>query len=73
MAAALEFSQAMAKVHFNAGVNEKGHFIRKIKTYKFIDDDATPANMYTALTQLASLSSYPLIQLEKVVTENLHN
>ena len=49
MAAALEFSQATAKIHFNAGVNEKGHFIRKIKTYKFINDDATPAHMYTGL------------------------
>lgn len=73
MAASLEFSHATAKVHFNAGVNEKGHFIRKIKTYKFINDDAAPANMYTALTQLASLSAYPLIEIEKVVTENLYN
>lgn len=73
MNATFEFNQATVRIHFNGGVDGKGRFVRKIKTYKFINDDATPANMYTALTQLASLSSYPLIQLEKVVTENLHN
>ncbi|ARD46897.1 hypothetical protein SporoP37_01085 [Sporosarcina sp. P37] len=73
MAAALEFKQAVGKIHFNAGVNEKGNFIRKVKTYRFVHNGATPANLYTAFTTLSSLSSYQTIQFEKVLTEDLHN
>lgn len=72
MNATFEFNQATVRIHFNGGVDGKGRFVRKIKTYKFINDDATAENMYTALSQLASLSSNPMIQFEKVVSQHIY-
>lgn len=70
--AAFQFSQAAAKIHFNAGTNEEGGAIRKVKTYANIGDSATADAMEQALTQLASLSSYSMIKAEKVVTEDIN-
>ncbi|WP_153732458.1 DUF1659 domain-containing protein [Sporosarcina obsidiansis] len=73
MAASLEFNQAAGKIHFNAGTNEKGNIIRKVKTYQNITRQSSAANLHVAFTQLASLSSYLMIKAEKVVTEDIQN
>ncbi|WP_301108320.1 hypothetical protein [Sporosarcina sp.] len=73
MAASLEFNHAVGKIHFNAGTNEKGSIIRKIKTYKNLNSQSSADSLHVALTQLASLSSYLLIKVEKVVTEEVQN
>lgn len=70
--AAFQFNQAAAKIHFNAGTNEKGSTIRKVKTYPNVADNATADAMEQALTQLASLSGYVMIKAEKVVTEDIN-
>ncbi|MDV6377069.1 DUF1659 domain-containing protein [Sporosarcina sp. GW1-11] len=73
MSASLEFNQATGRIHFNAGVNDKGYVIRKVKTYKNVTSQASAANLYTALTQLASLSDYPMIKVDRVITEDIQN
>lgn len=71
MNATYEFNQTTAKIHFNAGVNEKGNIIRRVKTFNNINRHATALEMYTALTQLASISSYSLIKMERVVADDV--
>ncbi|MEK4024721.1 DUF1659 domain-containing protein [Sporosarcina sp. FSL W7-1283] len=71
MAASLEFNQAVGKIHFNAGTNEKGNIIRKVKTYKHITRESSATDLNVAFTQLASLSSYLMMKAEKVVTEEV--
>lgn len=71
MAASFEFYQAAVKIHYNAGMNENGRLIRKTKTYPHAAHTASAANMSLALTQLASLSSYPVLKIEKIVTDDV--
>ncbi|WP_162805721.1 DUF1659 domain-containing protein [Sporosarcina sp. PTS2304] len=71
MSATLEFGHATGKIHFNAGVSENGHTIRKVKTYKNVTRQASASDLYTAFTQLASLCDYPMIKVERVITEDV--
>lgn len=68
MTAALEFQTAVGKIYFNAGNTLDGRLIRKAKSYRFIEKDATPLSIQAALTQLGNLSMYPAMSYEKIVT-----
>lgn len=68
MTAALEFQTAVGKIYFNAGSTPDGRLIRKAKSYRFIEKDASPLNIQIALTQLGELSMYPVMSYEKIVT-----
>lgn len=69
----IEFKQAVGRVHFDAGMTGDGKVIRKSKTYRYIVENVTPANLHTALTQLAQLSSYTFTGAEKIETSELYN
>ncbi|TFE02169.1 DUF1659 domain-containing protein [Jeotgalibacillus salarius] len=53
---------------FDAGLNEEGKPFTKRKTYSRIRLNATAEQMYNTSAALASLSSYQLIEIERVET-----
>lgn len=69
--AAIDFKHASGRVSFNAGMTESGKIIKKTKSYRYITDEATPDHLYTGLAAIASLSAYPLIEVEKIQTSVL--
>ncbi|WP_432355549.1 hypothetical protein [Sporosarcina sp. A2] len=71
MAAALEFQTAVGKIFFNAGSTPDGRLIRKSKTYRFVTQDATPANLKLALSSLGQLSAMGVMSYEKILTSEI--
>ncbi|MEK5039875.1 DUF1659 domain-containing protein [Sporosarcina sp. FSL K6-3457] len=69
--AALEFKNAVGRVHFDGGLTEDGKLIRKSKTYRNIAKNADVDGLYNALEQLAQLSALPFTNAEKVETSNV--
>lgn len=69
----IEFKQAVGRVHFDAGMTEEGKIIRKSKTYRYIAENVSAANLHTALTELAQLSSYTFTGAEKIETSELYD
>lgn len=71
MAAALEFQTAVGKITFIAGSTPEGRQIRKTKSYRFVEQNVTPANLQLALTQLGQLSAMTALSYEKIVTSEI--
>ncbi|MGN7410316.1 MULTISPECIES: hypothetical protein [unclassified Sporosarcina] len=71
MAAVLEFQTAVGKIFFNAGSTPDGRLIRKSKSYRFVEQNATPANLQLALASLGQLSSMTVMSYEKIVTSEI--
>lgn len=71
--ATIEFKSALGRVHFDGGMTEEGKLIRKSKSYRHIAENVTADSLYTALSQLAALSSLPCIGAEKVETSGVQN
>ncbi|VDG98672.1 Uncharacterised protein [Lysinibacillus sphaericus] len=71
MAAALEFQTAVGKIFFNAGSTPDGRLIRKSKSYRFVEQNATPANLQLALASLGQLSTMTVMSYEKIVTSEI--
>ncbi|MEK3934413.1 DUF1659 domain-containing protein [Sporosarcina sp. FSL W7-1349] len=71
--ATIEFKSAIGRVHFDGGMTEEGKLIRKSKSYRHIAENVTADNLYTALNELASLSSLPFIGAEKVETSEVYD
>ena len=69
--AAIEFKNAVGRVHFDGGLTEDGKLIRKSKTYRNIAKNADTDGLYNALEQLAQLSALPFTGAEKVETSNV--
>jgi len=71
--AAIEFKNAVGRVHFDGGLTDDGKMIRKSKTYRNVTENADADGLYNALEQLAQLSSLPFIGAEKVETSNVND
>ena len=71
--AKIEFRNAVAKLYFDAGRTEDGKMIRKTKSYGNVAHEVTADNLFNAITQLASLSEYPVFGAEKVDTSDIMN
>lgn len=68
--AAIDFKHASGRISFNAGMVD-GKLVTKTKTYRHLTDEATPDRLYEGLAAIASLSAYPLIEVEKIQTSVL--
>lgn len=71
--AAIEFKQAVGRVYFDGGLTDDGKLIRKSKTYRNIVKNVEADSLYTALEQLAQLSTFPFTGAEMVETSNVNN
>lgn len=73
MAATFEFNTSSGKIHYNAGMNEQGRTVRKVKTYHNVDNSASAPDIMKAFSQIATLCRYPMVKAEKVVSHNLYD
>lgn len=53
------------RLFFEIGLDEKGEPIVKSKTYNNVRNEATGEQIFQAAQALASLSTYPLVSLER--------
>ncbi|WP_042473125.1 DUF1659 domain-containing protein [Bacillus ndiopicus] len=63
--AAYEFEQATVTLQFEAGTNADGKAVYKTASYRNIQASATPEQLATVATALASLSVYPLAVISR--------
>lgn len=71
--ATINFKSAVGRVYFDGGMTHDGKLIRKSKTYRNIAAGADADSLYKGLEELATLSSLPFIEVEKVETSGIIN
>ena len=69
--AIIDFKDSVGRVFFDGGLTDDGNLIRKSKTYRNIAEDVDADSLYKGLAELAKLSSFPFIGVEKVETSTV--
>ena len=69
----IDFKNAVVRLTFDAGQTQDGKTIKKSKSYRNVNGNATPGQLLEAAGILSGFSSYPVISAEKIETGNISN
>ncbi|MDI7744106.1 DUF1659 domain-containing protein [Lysinibacillus fusiformis] len=69
--ATYNYDNATLKLSFETGIDELGKAIVSAKTYRNVRNNVQPDEVFTVVQALASLSSYELLFVEKILTETV--
>lgn len=69
--AMINFKSAAGRLSFQTGMTDEGKIIKKTKTYQNIAQDVEVDDFYNGLEALANLSSYSLLEMERIDTSSV--
>lgn len=69
--AIINFKSAAARLAFETGMSDEGKVMRKTKTYQNIAQDVDVDDFYNGLQALASLSTYPVLEMDRIETSSV--
>ena len=69
----INFKSAVGRIYFDGGLTDDGKLIRKAKTYSNVAEGVDAENLNKGLQALASLSSMPFINAEKIRTSTIND